>query len=356
VPAALATLAHGIGYQADQLSQLFDSLTERLDDISRGDVAGVQVDTAEQWFAVLGMVSNRLGTLSGLAAAFNPAVYDPALPQARWLSARRMMSGLELELCALPLLPGRQLDDMLWRRCAAAVLTSASITALGRFDRFINSTGIPKQSRCCQLASPFNHFEAACLCVPAAALDPAAGDAYTAMLVEQIPALLEEGRGTLVLFSARRQMQAVYDGLAEELRALVLLQDHWGKLELLQRHRAAVDRGESSVIFGLASFAEGIDLPGDYCTHVVITRLPFAVPDDPLEATLADWVRAQGGQPFRDIALPDAAQRLVQASGRLLRTEQDRGRITVLDARLAKRRYGQQLLQSLPNYRLEMSS
>jgi ATP-dependent DNA helicase DinG len=88
---------------------------------------------------------------------------------------------------------------------------------------------------------------------------------------------------------------------------------------------------------------------------VVITRLPFAVPDDPVEATLSEWVRSQGGQPFRDVTLPDAARRLVQASGRLLRTEQDRGRITVLDARLITRRYGQQILQSLPNYRLETS-
>jgi ATP-dependent DNA helicase DinG len=355
LPPVLAEHAHAIGFDADKLAQLFDTLTGRLDDIISGEVIGVQVDSPEQWFAVLGQITSRLTTVSGLAAAYNPAMLDPESPQARWLSARRQMAAVEVELCALPVLPRRLLDEMLWQRCAAAILTSASITALGRFERFIDETGIPAQSRCCLLPSPFNHFEAACLSVPAAALDPSAGEAYTAMLGEQMPDLIDEGSGTLVLFSARRQMQAVYEGLDGVLRRTVLLQDHYGKQEILQRHRDAVDRGESSVIFGLASFAEGVDLPGDYCTHVVITRLPFAVPDDPVEATLSEWVRSQGGQPFRDVTLPDAARRLVQSSGRLLRTEQDRGRITVLDARLITRRYGQQILQSLPNYRLETS-
>ena len=76
-----------------------------------------------------------------------------------------------------------------------------------------------------------------------------------------------------------------------------------------------IDDGEGSVIFGLASFAEGIDLPGGYCMHVVIAKLPFAVPDDPVEAALAEWVEARGGNAFMEISVPDAALRLVQAGG-----------------------------------------
>ena len=90
-------------------------------------------------------------------------------------------------------------------------------------------------------------------------------------------------------------------------------------------------------MFGLASFAEGVDLPGNYCRHVVIAKIPFAVPDDPVDASLAEWLESRGRNAFMEISVPDAALRLVQASGRLLRTESDTGRVTLLDRRLLTR-------------------
>jgi ATP-dependent DNA helicase DinG len=108
------------------------------------------------------------------------------------------------------------------------------------------------------------------------------------------------------------------------------------------------------VIFGLASFAEGVDLPGDYCRHVVIAKIPFAVPDSPLEAALAEWVEAQGRNAFMEISVPDAALRLVQASGRLLRTETDTGRVTLMDRRILTRRYGSAILNSLPPFQRQL--
>ncbi len=104
------------------------------------------------------------------------------------------------------------------------------------------------------------------------------------------------------------------------------------------------------MLFGLASFAEGVDLPGAYCEHVVIAKIPFAVPDDPVEAALAEWIEARGGNPFMEIAVPDASLRLIQACGRLLRTEQDRGVITLLDRRLVTQRYGKAILNALPPF------
>lgn len=352
VPVELATHAQALQPASAQLQQHIDTLAARVEDVGKGEVPGLSLSMPEQWAAVLGQLSGRLAGIKGLSAAYSPAAMDPDFPYARWLNGRQQGFALELELSALPLLPRRLLREMLWDRCAAAVLTSASMTALGRFDRLIEETGIPQGCRQLSLPSPFNHFEAAQLCIPAVALDPADRDAFTAMLCDAIPALVRDPGGALVLFSSRRQMNAVYEQLPVTLQSQVLNQDHHGKQEIIRRHCDAVDRGERSVIFGLASFAEGIDLPGDYCNHVVITRLPFAVPNDPLEASLAQWVRARGGQPFRDIALPDAARRLVQASGRLLRTERDRGRITILDRRIVSRRYGRDLLACLPNYRL----
>jgi len=134
----------------------------------------------------------------------------------------------------------------------------------------------------------------------------------------------------------------------------VLVQDRMSKARLLNQHRAHIDAGEASAICGLASFSEGIDLPGEYCRHVVIAKLPFAVPDDPIAAAHSELLEAQGRDPFMEISVPDAAQKLVQASGRLLRTEEDEGRVTLLDTRLISRRYGRAILESLPAFSMEL--
>ena len=99
--------------------------------------------------------------------------------------------------------------------------------------------------------------------------------------------------------------------------------------------------------------SEGIDLPDAYCTHVVIAKLPFSVPDEPVDVTLGQWLKDQGKNPFTEITVPETAMKLVQASGRLLRSETDRGKITILDERLVSRRYGESILNSLPPYSRE---
>ena len=139
-----------------------------------------------------------------------------------------------------------------------------------------------------------------------------------------------------------------------ELRDRLLVQGAFIHGEIIRRHREAVDAGRGSVIFGLASFAEGLDLPGDYCRHVVIAKLPFAVPDNPLQSAQAEWLESRGLNAFKAMTLPDTSLRLIQACGRLLRTENDRGRVTILDRRLVTKFYGRQLLDSLPPFRREI--
>jgi len=149
-------------------------------------------------------------------------------------------------------------------------------------------------------------------------------------------------------------MLEVYAGLPADFRERVLVQGDLSKQELIRQHRGRIDKGEQSVIFGLASFAEGVDLPGKYCEHVVIAKIPFAVPDDPVEAALSEWIERNGGNPFMEIAVPDASLRLIQACGRLLRTEQDTGTVTLLDRRLVTQRYGKAILNALPPFRREI--
>ena len=252
------------------------------------------------------------------------------------------------------MLAARNLNDSLWQRCAGAVLTSATLTALGSFDMFKLRAGVPEHSRMVCIPSPFPFSEAASFQVPRLGCEPSQTEKHTEAIVRAIPRLLEKDEGALMLFSSRRQMQDVLAGLSPEWRERVLCQDDYQKASLLELHRRRVDEGQGSVIFGLASFAEGVDLPGRYCTHVLIAKIPFAVPDDPLEATLAQWMASQGRNPFMELAVPDAALRLVQASGRLLRHEEDSGRITLFDERIAQKFYGRRILESLPPYRQEL--
>src|SRR5690606_1276947 len=119
-------------------------------------------------------------------------------------------------------------------------------------------------------------FSRALLQVPRFAEDASNSVQHTRSLVEHLPELIAPEEGTLVLFSSRRQMQEVYDELPETLRTAILVQGDRSKQEIIDSHRQRMDKGQGSVIFGLASFAEGVDLPGHYCGHVIIAKLPFA--------------------------------------------------------------------------------
>jgi ATP-dependent DNA helicase DinG len=184
--------------------------------------------------------------------------------------------------------------------------------------------------------------------------DPGDAEAHTQAIGELLPTLIDPDAGSLVLFSSRRQMLAVYELLSSELTRLTLVQGEFSKQEILRRHRVAIDAGDGAVIFGLASFAEGVDLPGKYCTHVIIAKIPFAVPDSPVESALSEWVDSNGGNAFMEISVPDAALRIVQASGRLLRSEDDLGRVSLLDRRIVTRRYGRAILDSLPPFKRDI--
>lgn len=286
------------------------------------------------------------------AFAQAPSNDQPGDGWARWCLHRGNLQSVECQ--ASPILPGELLKNALWDRVAGAVVTSATLTALGTFDRFRERSGIPNSARWKQVASPFDPKKAI-FSVPVMTTEPSQADAHTEELIALIPELIRDDLGVLLLFTSRRQLEAVLVGIATAISHHRLVQDQLSKSALLTEHRRNIDRGESSAIFGLASFFEGIDLPGDYCRHVVIAKLPFAVPDDPISSAHAELLDAQGRDPFMEINVPDAAQKLIQASGRLQRTEDDEGRITLLDKRLLSRRYGRVMLDTLPAFTFELA-
>lgn len=276
-------------------------------------------------------------------------------PSARWLNIRGSGSAIEeISLESSPVLAADNLRERLWETCAGAVLTSATLSALGKFDLLKMKAGLPDHARYARIESPFDFPKAASFHVPRMRCDPRDPEKHTQYIAEAIPSMLTTKSAALVLFSSRRQMLDVLERLPDRWTELILCQDHHPKTRLLERHRLRVDDGKGSIIFGLASFAEGIDLPGKYCTEVMIAKIPFPVPDEPVEATLSSWFERNGSNSFMELTVPEAALRLVQASGRLLRSETDRGRITLFDERIATKRYGERILDSLPPYRREI--
>lgn len=335
---------------AQALASRFASLREQA--LKRAESAS---ELAAHVVAVLGFYAGRIDQLIAtweLMLTESPKG-SAANPVARWVEQHKTAAGEagDFWIHAAPLSAAAELRRRLWERAGAAVLMSATLSSCGRFDLFLRQSGLDgyPQIFLLQVDSPFDYRANAQLIVPAMASEPDAGQAYTRELIKRLPALLDEP-GTLVLFTSAQQMRAVHAGLPEALAADVLMQGAMPKGELLTRHRAAVDAGKRSIVFGLASFAEGIDLPGAYCTHVILARLPFSVPDSPLEEARREWVEARGGSAFLELSVPEASVRFKQALGRLLRTVEDRGRVTLLDRRIVSRRWGALLLRGIPDF------
>src|SRR5690606_10209059 len=307
---------------------------------------------AETWFPVIGTLHSRSQAASALWHHFGAE--DRGAPYARWLGFSDVGGETEISLSCSPVIAAEALRATLWSDAFAVLLTSATLCALDSFDFLGLRAGLPAGTRYARIASPFDYANKVLLRVPARGFDPGNAQAHTEAIAAVLPRIVDRKGGTLVLFSSRRQMQDVLAALDPGLLALVSSQDDFTKQQLLARHKDRIDKGEGSVLFGLASLTEGIDLPGDYCTHVVIAKIPFAVPNDPVEATLAWWVESQGRNAFQEISVPEAATRLVQACGRLVRTEEDGGTITILDERLVTKRYGKAILDTLPPYRREI--
>lgn len=345
--------SHNILLEFRDLEDRLSKITDRLKDFMENDGGEVDRQTAENWYPVIGIMLTRAEAAIQLWKAFSIEDHGDYAPNARWLTFRPLGADAEITLSSSPVMAADALTDFLWNHCFAAVLTSATLTALGNFEFLSMRSGLHENTIFKQIGSPFDFFNKATLRIPSQGFDPSNADAHTQSIIEILPELIVENKGALVLFSSRRQMQMVLQGVDEEFQFKSLSQDDYSKQELIRLHKDRVDKGQASIIFGLASLTEGIDLPGDYCTQVIIAKIPFSVPNDPVEKTLGEWIKGQGKNPFSEISVPEASMRLIQASGRLLRTESDSGTITILDERLLKKFYGKGIINSLPPYKVE---
>ena len=237
--------------------------------------------------------------------------------------------------------------DLLYRTCATQVFTSATLTTDGDFDFYMRRMGLPEETETLRLEPVFDYMEQALLYVPSDLPDPSAPD-FVERLAPTMTSLvnLTEGRAFL-LFTSYRNMREAVRLVAPKLEQTVLVQGDRSRAALLQAFRD--DR--HSVLFATSSFWEGVDVQGDALSLVIIDKLPFASPFDPvLKARLAH-IEEAGGNAFRDYQVPAAVISLKQGFGRLIRHREDIGIIAILDGRIVRKGYGKRFLRSLPRAR-----
>lgn len=344
---------------AKEAAKCAQAVEQALDDSPADD----QKRTYEALLIELREQTSRLSEQAAVMLDFSPlpapADEQQAMPgeaRVRWSVCDKEGAGnANFGLRSAPLFPGTRLETILWSRCYAALCTSATLRGLGSFESFKLDTGIGEQAVFEYIESPFPYVDMVTMRVPAEVASPRAGKSHTNDVVRLLPKLLLEEKTGLILFTSWRQLLEVDRRLPARSRKLVLSQGTMGSKQLIREHMRAVDAGKRSYLMGVASLTEGLDLPDEYCRHVIIAKLPFMVPTDPVERALSEWYEANFDSAFRALSLPYASLKLRQACGRLVRNENDYGRITLLDSRAANTPWGREILDSLPPYRLDFS-
>jgi ATP-dependent DNA helicase DinG len=238
------------------------------------------------------------------------------------------------------LLAGRLFDKL-----DTVVLTSATLAVAGTFEFAKQRLGLP-YARTLIVPGHFDYEKQALLYVPPHLPDPR-DPAFTKMAADEIIVLLQHSRGrAFVLFTSYQQMRLIYDRVSLEVEYPTLMQGTGPRHALLEEFRAT----PHCVLFATAAFWQGVDVPGEQLSCVIIDKLPFAVPSDPVVDARLRKVRENGGNPFYDYQIPQAAIALKQGFGRLIRSRSDRGVLVLLDNRISKQRYGQVFFDSLPDY------
>jgi ATP-dependent DNA helicase DinG len=292
---------------------------------------------------IIDLADINLSQLIGEIAQFSMCLSDLCAESeiARWIA-----KGAGPTICCSPFDASSMARRHLWPVVKSALLTSATLTSMGSFSQSLRELGLSSETPTLKLTSPFDYTKARVV-VPK--LVPDGTDKSHGRLVRAFVA--EKGvranahAGVLVYFTSKRLMHECYDYLTAEEKELVLLQGAWQPSAMIAEHRRRIDAGRRSIVFGMDSLGEGVDLPGHYCTLVLVSRLPFPSPDDPVVATHAEYLAAKGLDFFQLLTLPKASLKLAQVCGRLMRREGDWGDIVVLDRRIVSKRYGPRMLK-----------
>jgi DNA polymerase-3 subunit epsilon/ATP-dependent DNA helicase DinG len=330
--AGLATLAEDV---ATALAAL-DAHLRRAVALAREWLGGEEPDQSLRELEII------RGRLAEAGALIQEGLLVPDPNRVYWFALQGRTGALILR--SAPLEVGSLLREHVYGERRSAVFTSASLAVAGNFGYFLSRAGLGAETETLLLPSPFNYLDQALVCIPTDIPDPESEDFERA--IEEVVADVASRLGgrTLTLFTSHQQLRDVYTGLKHRSdldEVLILGQGIDGQRRHLLR---AFEESEHPLLLGTASFWEGIDVPGEHLSCVVIVRLPFPVPTEPVFAARAERLR----DPFLQYALPLAALRLKQGFGRLIRRRSDRGAVVILDARIVGRDYGRAFLEALP--------
>lgn len=280
-----------------------------------------------------------LERLAALRAAFDRFDAPEGDDEVRWYERR----GRGFALHITPLDVATVFDEFRHRAVASWLFTSATLSVRGDFSHFTNRMGLADASTM-SLDSPFDYSANARVWLPSSLPEPRDPEFVDALLDEVVP-LLEASRGrAFLLFTSHRSLKKAAGLLEERIELPLFVQGEQPRSVLLEQFR----RSGNGVLLGSASFWEGVDVIGDALSLVVIDKLPFAAPDDPVIEARSAVLRREGQNPFTQLFLPQAVIALKQGAGRLIRDVHDRGVLVICDPRIRTRSYGSIFLESLP--------
>jgi ATP-dependent DNA helicase DinG len=355
--------SHKAGYSCDD-NPVAAADEQRDDLLAAVESVKAEIQQLTDWLRDLGMgvlpsgdefvadLDNRLMDLEGLRETLTSLTEATDREMVYWYEIPPENARAGVRLASAPLSVGSRLHDSLFSTLRSVVITSATLAVAGKFTYFLSRTGLMGEQgervRTLEVGSPFDFDHQAFVAVPTWFPNPKSRDFNAAVADMVRDAVLKTRRGTLVLFTSYAQLNATYRSLSDEFHAngiQLLGQGIDGSRTALAN---AFRQDRDSVLFGTESFWEGVDIPGDALELLVIVKLPFAVPTEPLLVAQNNELRREGKDPFLWMTVPETAIRFRQGFGRLIRSKRDRGAVLLLDTRVVTERFGRAFLQSLP--------
>ncbi|WP_058913891.1 ATP-dependent DNA helicase DinG [Entomohabitans teleogrylli] len=339
--------------------QRLAKLTESLRGLSEALLNDLSEKTAQQDIvrlhrALLSM-NRALGQFEAQSKLWKLASLAQAsgAPVSKWVTRELRDGQPHLWMHCVGIRVSDQLEKLLWRTVPHVVVTSATLRSLNRFDRLQELTGLREKAgdRFVTLDSPFHHVDQGRLLIPQMRYEPRI-EHETEHLAEMAAFFRSElakgeHKGMLILFASQRAMQC-FLGYVTDLRLALLVQGDQPRYRLVELHRQRVEKGGTSVLVGLQSFAEGLDLKGELLSQVHIHKIAFPPVDSPVVVTEGEWLKSLNRYPFEVQSLPSASFNLIQQVGRLIRSHGCWGEIVIYDRRLLTKSYGRRLLEALP--------
>lgn len=304
------------------------------------------IESLEDVIGSLGIISRRFVEAENMIGSM---VFEPASDYVYWVDVNPNNDRITLN--AAPVRVGPLVEKYLWHEKRSVILTSATLTTHGQFDYIRQSVSADEADEM-TVGSPFDYETAALMYIPNDISEPHSAD-YQHQVEQTLIALCEASAGrTMVLFTSYAQLKRTARAITGPLAKIDIITYEQGEgaspNALLESFRGS----DRAVLLGTRSFWEGVDVPGEALSVLVIVKLPFAVPTDPMVAARSETFE----DPFNEYQLPEAILRFRQGFGRLIRTQSDRGVVVVLDRRILTKSYGKYFINSLPKCTLQISS